>query len=79
MVLEDTFSDVAFERGSPWENGYCESFHGKLRDECLSEARLIACRREGQFVYSLAVPETNATYARALSKSARGTMAGRRH
>jgi transposase InsO family protein len=23
------------EPGSPWENGYCESFNGKLRDECL--------------------------------------------
>ena len=22
--------------GSPWENGYVESFNGKLRDECLS-------------------------------------------
>lgn len=22
--------------GSPWENGYCESFHGKLRDEPLN-------------------------------------------
>jgi putative transposase len=22
--------------GSPWENGYCESFSGKLRDECLN-------------------------------------------
>ena len=21
--------------GSPWENGYCESFNGKLQDECL--------------------------------------------
>ena len=79
MVLEDTFSDVAFERGSPWENGYCESFHGKLRDECFSEARLIACRREGQFVYSVAVPETIATYARALAKPAREKMTGRRH
>ncbi len=27
------------EPGSPWENGYCESFNGKLRDELL--ARLI--------------------------------------
>ena len=26
------------EPGSPWENGYCESFNGKLRDE-LSERR----------------------------------------
>jgi putative transposase len=23
------------EPGTPWENGYCESFNGKLRDECL--------------------------------------------
>ena len=23
------------EPGSPWENGYCESFNGKLRDACL--------------------------------------------
>jgi putative transposase len=23
------------ESGSPWENGYCESFNGKLRDELL--------------------------------------------
>jgi putative transposase len=22
------------EPSSPWENGYCESFNGKLRDEC---------------------------------------------
>ncbi len=34
----------------------------------LSEARLIACRREGQFVYSQAVPETIKAYTRALSK-----------
>ncbi len=24
------------EPGSPWENGYAESFHGRLRDECLA-------------------------------------------
>ena len=24
------------EPGSPWENGYCESFDGKPRDECLN-------------------------------------------
>jgi transposase InsO family protein len=24
------------EPGSPWENGYCESLNGKLRDEFLS-------------------------------------------
>ena len=41
----------------------------------LSEAELIACRREGQFVYSQAVPETIATYTRALAKMARGKKA----
>jgi putative transposase len=25
------------EPGSPWENGYCESFNGKLRDECSNQ------------------------------------------
>jgi ArsR family transcriptional regulator len=34
----------------------------------LSEAALIACRREGQFVYSQAVPETIKAYTRALTK-----------
>lgn len=29
--------------GSPWENGYCESFNGKMRDECL----------DGEIFYSL--------------------------
>ena len=32
------------EPGSPWENGYCESFNGKLRDELLN----------GEIFYSLA-------------------------
>jgi transposase InsO family protein len=32
------------EPGSPWENGYCESFNGKLRDELLN----------GEVFYSLA-------------------------
>ena len=31
------------EPGSPWENGYCERFNGKLRDECLN----------GEIFYSL--------------------------
>jgi putative transposase len=24
------------EPGSPWQNGHCESFNGKFRDECLN-------------------------------------------
>src|SRR5690349_676420 len=38
----------------------------------LSEAKLILCRREGQFVYSQAVPETIKAYTRALAKIAGG-------
>lgn len=37
----------------------------------LSEAGLIRCRREGQFVYSEAVPQTIASYSRALAKIVR--------
>src|SRR6202171_4285666 len=44
----------------------------------LSEAGLIACRREGQFVYSESVPETIAAYTRALAKIARGKKTARR-
>ena len=35
----------------------------------LSEARLIVCRRQGQFVYSEAVPETIVAYTRAPRES----------
>jgi ArsR family transcriptional regulator, arsenate/arsenite/antimonite-responsive transcriptional repressor len=38
----------------------------------LSEAGLIGCRREGQFVYSQAVPETIKAYTQALTKIVRG-------
>jgi len=44
----------------------------------LSEAGLIACRRQGQFVYSQAVPETIAAYLRALAKIARAKKSPRR-
>jgi ArsR family transcriptional regulator, arsenate/arsenite/antimonite-responsive transcriptional repressor len=37
----------------------------------LSEAGLIACRREGQFVYSEAIPKALEEYTRALMKLAR--------
>jgi len=36
------------EPGSPWENGYCESFNSKLRDELL----------DGKIFYSLAEART---------------------
>ena len=37
------------EPGSPWENGYCESFNGKLRDECLNREILYSLK-EAQVV-----------------------------
>lgn len=37
-------STAFIEPGSPWENGYCESFNSKLRDELLN----------GEIFYSLA-------------------------
>ena len=33
--LEDLHVPTLFEPGSPWENGYVESFNGQLRDELL--------------------------------------------
>jgi DNA-binding transcriptional ArsR family regulator len=44
----------------------------------LSETNLIICRREGQFVYSQAVPRTIAAYTRALARIAGGMKATRR-
>ena len=43
MVGETRDRDAYIEPGSPWENGYCESFNGKLRDE----------RLNGEIFYSL--------------------------
>ena len=37
------------EPGSPWENGYVESFNGKLRDECLNE-EIFFSRAEAQVI-----------------------------
>jgi len=44
----------------------------------LYEAGLIACRREGQFVYSQAIPETVEGYTRALGKIAGKKKSARR-
>ena len=43
----------------------------------LSEAGLITCRHEGQFVYSEAVPKTVESYTRALTKVANGKKSAR--
>ena len=40
---------VYIEPGSPWENGYCESFNGKFRDELLN-GEIFYTLREAQVV-----------------------------
>jgi DNA-binding transcriptional ArsR family regulator len=44
----------------------------------LNEARLIECRREGQFIYSRGVPKTMVAYTQALAKIARVEKGPRR-
>jgi len=56
------------ERGSPWENGYVESFNGKLRDELLNreifmnlaEARILI--EEWRKEYNLVRPHSSLNY-----------------
>ena len=40
------------EPGSPWENGYCESFNGKLRDELLN-GEIFYTLKEAQIVIEI--------------------------
>ena len=37
------------EPGSPWENGYCESFNARFRDELLN-GEIFYCLREAQIL-----------------------------
>ena len=47
------------EPGSPWENGYIESFNGKMRDEVLNcevfdtivEAKVVVERWRGEYYH----------------------------
>ena len=48
-LREKGVESIFIEPGSPWENGYLESFHGKLRDECLNE-EIFWSRGEAQVV-----------------------------
>jgi transposase InsO family protein len=56
------------EPGSPWENGYCESFNGKLRDELLNgeifyslkEARIVI--EQWRHHYNTARPHSSLGY-----------------
>jgi putative transposase len=48
-LKEKGVTPVFIEPGSPWENGFVESFQGKLRDECLNE-EIFWSRAEAQVV-----------------------------
>lgn len=45
--LADLPDPLFIEPGSPWKNGYCESFNSKLRDELL-EREIFTTLREAQ-------------------------------
>jgi len=39
-LLENHIKTIYIEPGSPWQNGFVESFHGRFRDECLNREQL---------------------------------------
>lgn len=36
MTTNEGIKTLYIELGSPWQNGFIESFNGRLRDECLN-------------------------------------------
>ena len=39
-LKENQIKTLYIEPGSPWQNGFVESFHGRFRDECLNREQL---------------------------------------
>ena len=39
-LAEEKIKTIYIEPGSPWQNGFVESFHGRLRDECLNREQI---------------------------------------
>lgn len=48
-LAEEKVGTIYITPGSPWENAYIESFHDKLRDECLNR-ELFGSLREAQVI-----------------------------
>ena len=42
---ENRIKTIYIDPGSPWQNGYIESFHSRFRDECLSRELLLNPRK----------------------------------
>ena len=40
-LVNNQIKAIYIDPGSPWQNGYIESFHSRFRDECLSRERLL--------------------------------------
>ena len=39
-LAENAIKTIYIDPGSPWQNGFVESFHGRFRDECLNREQL---------------------------------------
>ena len=39
-LAEKKIKTIYIDPGSPWQNGFVESFHGRFRDECLNREQL---------------------------------------
>jgi transposase InsO family protein len=39
-LAENHIKTICVDPGSPWQNGFVESFHGRFRDECLNREQL---------------------------------------
>ncbi len=39
-LAKEKIKTIYIEPGSPWQNGFVESFHGRFRDECLNREQL---------------------------------------
>jgi transposase InsO family protein len=39
-LKDNGIKTIYIEPGSPWQNGFVESFHGRFRDECLNREQL---------------------------------------
>jgi transposase InsO family protein len=40
FLADHAIKTIYIEPGSPWQNGFVESFHGRFRDECLNREQL---------------------------------------
>ena len=43
-LRDNQIKTIYIDPGSPWQNGYIESFHSRFRDECLSREMLLNLR-----------------------------------